>query len=105
VGSAAETTAARGGSVRASEPGPPAVGGRLLLDPGLPSRAKSATKLNELGKARKDCDCDDVDVAVVVAFDVWGARKDWPGSRKEWLLVGRVEVRSMSELCTCHVVP
>lgn len=30
--------------------------------------------------------------------DVRGARKDWPGSRKEWLLVGREAARSMSEL-------
>jgi hypothetical protein len=94
VGSAAETTAARGGSVRVSVSGPPAVGGRLLLDPGLPSRARSGTKLNELGKPRKDCDCDED----VVEFDDGGARKDWPGSRKEWLLVGREAVRSMSEL-------
>jgi len=103
VGSAAETTAARGGNVRAIASGPPpAVGGRLLLDPGRPSRAKSETKLNELERARKDCDCED-DVDVVV--DAGGARKDWLGSRKEWLLVGRVVARSISELCTCHVVP
>jgi hypothetical protein len=95
VGSAAETTEARGGSVRASESGPPEVGGRLLLDPGLPSRARSEMKLNELGKPRKDCDCDD---DVVEIDDDGGARKDWPGSRKEWLLVGRVVARSMSEL-------
>ena len=111
-GSAAETTAARGGSVRASDP-PLAVGGRLLLDPGRPSRAKSETKLNELEKPRKDCDCDDVVVddaaAAAAEFDDdeegGGARKDWLGSRKEWLLVGRLAARSMSELCTCHVVP
>jgi hypothetical protein len=70
------------------------VGGRLLLDPGLPSREMSEMKLNELERPRKDCDCDDDDAEV----DEGGARKDWLGSRKEWLLVGRVAVRSMSEL-------
>jgi hypothetical protein len=53
----AETTAERGGSVRACESGPLAVGGRLLLDPGLPSLVESERpKLNVAGKARKDCD-------------------------------------------------
>jgi len=59
VGSAAaETTAERGGNVRAIESAdpPPAVGGRLWLDPGLLSRARSEMKLNELEKPRKDCD-------------------------------------------------
>lgn len=99
MGSAAETTAARGGSVRAAASGPPAVGGRLWLDPGRPL---SETKLNELVRPRKDCDCDDE----VVEMAEGGARKDWLWSRKEWLLLVRDEVvRSMSELCTCHVVP
>jgi len=91
VGRAAETTAASGGSVRASASGPPAVFGRLLLlDPGRPSRAKSETKLNVLAeKPRKDCDCE---------VDEGEARKDWLGSRKEWLFVGLELARSMSEL-------
>lgn len=90
VGRAAETTAASGGSVRASASGPLAVVGRLLLDPGRPSREKSGTKLNVLEeKPRKDCDCDEV---------VEEARKDWLGSRKEWLFVGLELARSTSEL-------
>jgi hypothetical protein len=97
VGSAAETTVASGGSVRVAAAS--AVGGRLLLDPGLLSRERSETKLNELERPRKDCDCDDDDVVVAVAVaaevDEGGARKDWPGSRKEWLL--REVVRSKSE--------
>ena len=94
VGRAAETTAERGGNVRAIASAPPAVGGRLPLDPGLLSRARSEMKLNELERPRKDCDWDgDVD-----EVDVRGARKDWLGSRKEWLLVGREAARSMSEL-------
>lgn len=55
-GIVAETTAASGGSVRACDSGPPAVGGRPLLDPGRPSRAGTA-KLSGLEKERKDCDC------------------------------------------------
>lgn len=55
-GIVAETTVASGGSVRACESEPPAVGGRPLLDPGRPSREVSA-KLSELEKGRKDCDC------------------------------------------------
>jgi hypothetical protein len=55
-GIVAETTAARGGSVRACESAPLAVGGRLLLDPGRPSR-EERPKLNVLEKGRKDCDC------------------------------------------------
>jgi hypothetical protein len=55
-GIVAETTAARGGSVRASDSAPPAVGGRLLLDPGRPSR-EANPKLSELEKGRNDCDC------------------------------------------------
>ncbi len=31
-----------------------------------------------------------------------GARKDWPGSRKEWLLVGRWFGRSTSDVWMCH---
>lgn len=72
-GRALETTAARGGRVRASAS---PVGGRLLLDP------SPEMKLNVLEKPRKDCDCaDDVDDE--------GARKDWLWSRKEWRLSGR----------------
>ena len=55
-GIVAETTAARGGSVRATESVPPAVGGRLLLDPGRPSR-EEMPRLSGLEKVRKDCDC------------------------------------------------
>ena len=67
-GSALETTAARGGRVRASGP-PPPVFGRLPADP------SPGMKLNVLEKARKDCECaDEVEE---------GARKDWLWSRKE----------------------
>ena len=69
-GSALETTAARGGRVRASGPAlPPPVCGRLVVDP------SPETKLNVLEKARKDCEC--------VDDEEEGARKDWLWSRKE----------------------
>lgn len=92
----AETTAARGGSVRACDAdddsalavvGAPAVVGRLLLDPGLPSRVAGTLKPKEVelaARERKDCElCGQVEA------DVGGARKDWLESRKEWLLAGR----------------
>jgi hypothetical protein len=67
--------------------------------------------LNEVAKGRKDCDCDAELEEVVVADegddddgDAEGARKDWPGSRKEWLLGGLEEGRSISEVWTCQVV-
>ena len=83
-------TEARGGSDLGCESD---VGGRLEPDPGLPSRVESGrAKLNEEVKGRKDCDC------AVAEVEGEGARKDWPGSRKEWLFVGLEVGRFMSEV-------
>jgi hypothetical protein len=68
-------TEARGGSDRGCDS---EVGGRLELDPGRPSRAESGIeKSNVVGKERKDCDW------LEAVVELWEARKDWPGSRKE----------------------
>jgi hypothetical protein len=68
-------TDARGGSDRGCDS---EVGGRLVLDPGRPSRVESGTeKSNGAGKERKECDW------LEVGVELWEARKDWPGSRKE----------------------
>lgn len=93
----AETTAERGGSVR--ELGStmlPAVGGRLELVPGRtsPRVGSGRPKLNVEVKGRKECE-----------GAVEGARKDWPGSRKEWLLLGLESGLSKSDCWTCHVAP
>jgi hypothetical protein len=80
----AETTAESGGSVRLCASGLPAVGGRLwLLDPGRPCPpVEGRLKLNWEERPRKDCDC-----CCSGCEDDWGTRKDWPGARKEWLLL------------------
>jgi hypothetical protein len=116
-GSDEETTAASGGRDRGCESADSrdAVGGRLLLDPGLTSgfeermfaaevdheedaRSETPSSTNDSPEARKDwpgcgwsVDGDEdevvVDGAVEDVGDVGdaaeGARKDWPGSRKE----------------------
>jgi hypothetical protein len=85
-------TEARGGRERGSE-GSDAVGGRLELDPGRGGSGRE--KLNAGAKGRKDCDCAGaVEVAAVVVDEAEGARKDWPGSRKEWLFAARGAERS-----------
>jgi hypothetical protein len=91
------TTEARGGRDLGCDSVPPEVGGRLELDLGRPSRGLSGTlKLVEGAEEeteRKDCDCAEV---------FGGARKDWPGSRKEWLLEGLKVERSMLDVWTCQ---
>lgn len=92
----AETTAARGGRDLGCESMPPEVGGRLELDPGRMSRSRSLAesgrlKWNEEVKGRKDW-------PVADGVFEWGARKDWLGSRKEWLFVGREVGRSISDV-------
>jgi hypothetical protein len=91
------TTEARGGRDLGCDSVPAEVGGRLELDLGRPSRVLSGTlKLEETEgeRERKDCECAEV---------VGGTRKDWPGSRKEWLLEGLKVGRSRLDVCTCQV--
>lgn len=93
----AETTAERGGSVRElASARLPEVGGRLELVPGRtsPRAGSGRPKLNVEVKGRKEW----VEV-------VEGARKDWPGSRKEWLLLGLESGLSKSVCWICHVAP
>jgi len=116
-GSDEETTAASGGRDRGCESADSrdAVGGRLLLDPGLISgfeerlfaagvdheegvRSVTPSSTNDSPEARKDwpgcgwsVDGDEDEVVVDGAVEdvgevgdaAEGARKDWPGSRKE----------------------
>ncbi len=116
-GSDEETTAASGGRDRGcgSADSRDAVGGRLLLDPGLISgfeergfaagidheedgRSVTPSSTNDSPEARKDwpgcgwsVDGDEDEVVVDGAVEdvgevgdaAEGARKDWPGSRKE----------------------
>ena len=113
-GSDEETTAASGGRDRGCESADSrdAVGGRLLLDPGLTSgfearlfvdheedvRSVTPSSTNDSPEARKDwpgcgwsVDGDEDEVVVDGAVEdvgevgdaAEGARKDWPGSRKE----------------------
>lgn len=82
----AETTAERGGRDRGCDADESrdavAVVGRLLLDPGRPSRDVGREKLNGLGgRGRKDCEWWWLKNGVEEV--VGGIRKDWVESRKE----------------------
>lgn len=94
----AETTAERGGSVREfGSARLPEVGGRLELDPERtsPRAGVERPKLNVEVKGRKEWE----------GAAAEGARKDWPGSRKEWLLLDVESGLSMSVCWMCHVGP
>lgn len=96
-GREAETTAERGGSVRAAESAELfAVVGRLVLDPGRTSPRVEVVrpKLNVGVKGRKEWE-----------GAVAGARKDWLETRKEWLLLGLESGLSISVCGICHVAP
>lgn len=92
----AETTAERGGSDRVAELVRLPVGGRLVLDPGRisPRVGSGRPKLNVGEKERKEWE----------GAAAAEARKDWPGSRKEWLLLD-LESASESACGICQVGP